>query len=106
MSTPSWNALDQLSAISGGRLLTDDDIGAIIHRALALWDRCGYGPRARVRRSSSAGRTPLARIISVTAAGHRASRRVMEKCGLTFQAEVMFRTAQVVWYAIDRPCKP
>ena len=46
---------------------------------------------------------PLARIISVTAAGHRASRRVMEKCGLTFQTEVTFRAAQVAWYAIDRP---
>jgi RimJ/RimL family protein N-acetyltransferase len=48
-------------------------------------------------------RTPLARIISATAAGHRASRRVMEKCGLTFQAETTFRGAQIAWYAIDRP---
>lgn len=47
--------------------------------------------------------TPLTRIISATAAGHRASRRVMEKCGLTFQAEVTFRGAEVAWYAIDRP---
>jgi RimJ/RimL family protein N-acetyltransferase len=47
--------------------------------------------------------TPLARIISATAAGHLASRRVMEKCGLVFQGEIAFRTAQVAWYAIDRP---
>ena len=52
------------------------------------------------------GRTPLARIISATAAEHRASRRVMEKCGLTFQAEIAFRGARVVWYAIDRPVAP
>ena len=38
-----------------------------------------------------------------TAAGHLASRRVMEKCGLVFQGEVAFRTARVAWYAIDRP---
>ena len=48
-------------------------------------------------------RTPLTRIISATAAGHRASRRVMEKCGLAFQAEIPFRGAQIAWYAIDRP---
>lgn len=48
-------------------------------------------------------RTPLTRIISVTAVAHRASRRVMEKCGLTFQAEVRFRETEGVWYAIDRP---
>jgi RimJ/RimL family protein N-acetyltransferase len=47
--------------------------------------------------------TPLQRIISATAAGHRASRRVMEKCGLTYQGEIAFRTARVAWYAIDRP---
>ncbi len=50
--------------------------------------------------------TPLARIISATAAGHRASRRVMEKCGLTFQAEMTFRKSLVAWYAIDRPAGP
>jgi len=47
--------------------------------------------------------TPLTRIISATAAGHHASRRVMEKCGLAFQAEMTFRGAQIAWYAIDRP---
>jgi RimJ/RimL family protein N-acetyltransferase len=50
--------------------------------------------------------TPLDRIISVTVAGHLASRRVMEKCGLAFQAEVTFRGAHGVWYAIDRPREP
>jgi RimJ/RimL family protein N-acetyltransferase len=47
--------------------------------------------------------TPLSRIISPTAVGHLASRRVMEECGLTFQGEIAFRTARVAWYAIDRP---
>jgi RimJ/RimL family protein N-acetyltransferase len=48
-------------------------------------------------------RTSQTRIISITAAGHRASRRVMEKCGLAFQAELAFRGSLIAWYAIDRP---
>jgi RimJ/RimL family protein N-acetyltransferase len=44
----------------------------------------------------------LERIISVTEASHRASQRVMEKCGLDFQSKLRFREASVVWYAIDR----
>jgi len=50
--------------------------------------------------------TSLNRIVSVTVPDHRASRRVMEKCGLTFQAEVAWRGTRVVWYAIDRPESP
>ncbi len=59
------------------------------------------GARAAIRFGWA--RTPLARIISATAAGHRASRRVMEKCGLIFQAETTFRGTPVAWYAVDRP---
>ena len=47
--------------------------------------------------------TPLKRIISVTVPDHLASRRVMEKSGLTLQGEVAYRSGTVVWYAIDRP---
>jgi RimJ/RimL family protein N-acetyltransferase len=47
--------------------------------------------------------TSLDRVISVTAPDHLASRRVMEKCGLTFQEELTWRETAVVWYAIDRP---
>lgn len=48
-------------------------------------------------------RTSLNRIISVTVPDHAASRRVMEKCGLTMQDEVVWKGTTVVWYAIDRP---
>lgn len=139
--------------ISGGKPLTEDVIGSIIERTLAIWDEHGYGPWAAIDRQTGrwVGRiglnllndwpgpdkwevgyelapeywgrglategareairfgwshTPLTRIISVTAAGHRASRRVMEKCGLAFQGEVTFRGAHGVWYAIDRPGVP
>ncbi len=44
----------------------------------------------------------LERIISVTRADHAASRRVMEKCGRTFQEQVVHKGGLVVWYAIDR----
>jgi RimJ/RimL family protein N-acetyltransferase len=44
----------------------------------------------------------LERIISVTSPAHRASRRVMEKCGLAYQGEVRWRGTTVVWYAVDR----
>jgi RimJ/RimL family protein N-acetyltransferase len=46
----------------------------------------------------------LRRIISVTRADHTASRRVMEKCGLTLQEQVRFHDVACVWYAID--CEP
>ena len=44
----------------------------------------------------------LERIISTARADNAASRRVMEKCGLTFQEELTHKGALVAWYAIDR----
>jgi RimJ/RimL family protein N-acetyltransferase len=44
----------------------------------------------------------LERIISAARADNVASRRVMEKCGLTFQGEFTHQGALVAWYAIDR----
>ena len=32
---------------------------------------------------------------------HFASRRVMEKCGLSHQGELWFQNARIVWYALD-----
>jgi RimJ/RimL family protein N-acetyltransferase len=44
----------------------------------------------------------LARIISITLPENAASRRVMEKAGLTYRGETRWRGHDVVWYAIDR----
>ena len=44
----------------------------------------------------------LERIISVTVPENAASRRVMEKAGLTPRGETRWRGFDVVWYAIDR----
>ena len=43
----------------------------------------------------------LPRIIGPTVPENVASRRVMEKCGLTYQGELRFRKARIVWYALD-----
>ena len=43
----------------------------------------------------------LSRIIGATLPEHVASRKVMEKCGLTYQGELQFRHARIVWYALD-----
>ena len=47
-------------------------------------------------------RLGLERIISITLPENAASRRVMEKCGLTVQGETRWGGHDVVWYAIDR----
>jgi RimJ/RimL family protein N-acetyltransferase len=44
----------------------------------------------------------LERIISITAPGNVASRRVMEKAGLTLRGETRWRGHEVIWYALDR----
>ncbi len=43
----------------------------------------------------------LQRIISPTVPENIASRRVMEKCGLTYQGLIRWRKTDCVWYAID-----
>ncbi len=44
----------------------------------------------------------LERIISITLPENAASRRVMEKAGLTYRGETRWRGNDVIWYAIDR----
>jgi len=44
----------------------------------------------------------LERIISIALPQNVASRRVMEKAGLTFRGETRWRGNDVVWYAVDR----
>jgi RimJ/RimL family protein N-acetyltransferase len=68
----------------------------------AVWGRglATEGGRAAVRHGFEV--VGLDRIISVTRADHAASRRVMDKCGLAFQEQLVHKGALVVWYAIDR----
>jgi RimJ/RimL family protein N-acetyltransferase len=66
-----------------------------------FWGRglAAEGAREGVRVGFQQG--GLDRIISVTVPEHRASQRVMEKCGLTRRGERDWRGTRVVWYAID-----
>lgn len=109
-----WAAVDRQTGAWVGRiglnLLADwpgpDKWEVGFELAPEYWGRGLAAEGARAAIQFGWAHTPLARIISVTAAGHRASRRVMEKCGMTFQAELAFRGAQVAWYAIDRADVP
>jgi RimJ/RimL family protein N-acetyltransferase len=106
-----WAALEKGSGRWIGRIglnLLDDWPGADkwevgFELVPAAWGQ-GYateGARRTIRFAWN--ETPLMRIISVTVPDHLASRRVMEKAGMSLQGELAFRETTVVWYAIDRP---
>jgi len=48
----------------------------------------------------------LPRIVSFTLPDNVASRRVMEKCGLTFRGTTPWRGLEHVWYALEAPSIP
>jgi RimJ/RimL family protein N-acetyltransferase len=78
------------------------EVGWVLHPY--YWGRglATEGGRASVRFGlEEAG---LDRIFSTTFPDHAASRRVMEKCGLTYRGTLFWepRGFDVVWYAIDR----
>jgi len=49
------------------------------------------------------GALGLARLMAITLAENRASRRVMEKLGLRYEKDTVFHDLPVVYYALDRP---
>lgn len=78
------------------------EVGWVLHPY--YWGRglATEGGRASVR--FGLDKAGLDRIISTTFPEHTASRRVMEKCGLTYRGTLYWeaRRIDVVWYAIDR----
>jgi RimJ/RimL family protein N-acetyltransferase len=76
------------------------EVGWELHRE--FWGRglATEGGRASVRYGFEV--VGLDRIMSATMATNAASRRVMDKCGLRFQAELHLPQTVVAWYAIDR----
>ena len=68
----------------------------------AYWNRglATEGARASLRYGFRG--LGLGRIISITLPQNAASRRVMEKAGLTLRGETRWRGLDVVWYAADR----
>jgi ribosomal-protein-alanine N-acetyltransferase len=105
-----WAAIEKVSGKWVGRiglnLLADwplDDkweVGWLLDRT--YWGRglATEGGQAGLRFGFEAAK--LERIISVTVPDNIPSRRVMEKCGLTYQGELSWRESDVVWYAIGR----
>lgn len=77
-----------------------------LHRAFWGLGYATEGGRAGVRFGFET--VGLARIIAITVPHHTVSRRVMEKCGLTYQGvkaqtdQRMHVARDMVWYAIDR----
>lgn len=105
-----WAALEKTSGRWVGRVglnLLEDwpgehkwEIGFELHPDFWGKGLAAEGAREGVQVGFDEG--GLDRIISVTVPRNHASRRVMEKCGLTFRGEREWRDTRVVWYAIDR----
>jgi RimJ/RimL family protein N-acetyltransferase len=105
-----WAAVDRTSGRWLGQIGLNElpswpgpqkiEVGWELHPS--VWGRglATEGGRAAVRHGFEV--VGLERIISVTRADHAASRRVMEKCGLAFQEQLIHKGALVVWYAVDR----
>ena len=104
-----WSVLDKTSGAWLGQLglnRLDDwpdvdrvEVGWALHQQ--CWGRglATEGARAALQYGFATHRLP--RIISVTVPANTASRRVMEKAGLTYQSSRAYRNTDVVWYAID-----
>lgn len=76
----------------------DPEIGWWLARR--LWDRGLATEAARVALRDAFERVGLERIVSVAMVGNAASRRIMEKLGLTFETEFDDEGVQLVRYAI------
>lgn len=105
-----WTAIDKATGVIIGRvglnLLADwpgpDNWELGWELDPAFWGRglATEGGKAGVRLGfQTAG---LARIISATLRENLASRRVMEKCGLSYQGTMPYSGTELVWYAISR----
>lgn len=71
--------------------------------APAVWGR-GYATEAgRVALGWAVGQPALRAIISITRPDNLRSRRVMERLGLTYAGETVWRGSGQVWYGIELP---
>lgn len=70
------------------------------------WGRGLATEAARAAIVDGFDRVGLARILSWTLPENVASRRVMEKCGLSFRGNAPWADRDHVWYAIERPVEP
>lgn len=66
-----------------------------------VWGRGNATEAARAALGWAAGQPGLNAIISITRPDNVASRRVMEKLGLTYRGETVWRGFAQVWYGIE-----
>jgi ribosomal-protein-alanine N-acetyltransferase len=106
-----WAVEEKASGTFVGRigLLYHEDWPEGEHKAEVAWlvDRAFWGRGFATEGALASLRygfeeLGLDRIISISLPENRASRRVMEKAGLTYQGETRWRGHDVVWYAVDR----
>jgi RimJ/RimL family protein N-acetyltransferase len=107
-----WAAIEKATGAWIGRIGLDEledwpgpdriEVGFELHPA--WWGRGLATEGALAALAFGFAQHGLRRIISVTAAGNAAARRVMEKAGLTYQGTRPWKNPDVpvVWYAIDR----
>lgn len=76
------------------------EVGWTLQRS--AWGRGLATEGARAALDHGFDRLHLERIISITSEDNLASRRVMEKCGLSHRGRARWRGHDVIWYAIDR----
>jgi len=109
-----WAVEDRTSGAFIGRigLMRHDDWPEGAHKTEVGWllDRSFWGrgfategALASIRHGF--GELGLGRIISIAIPENQASRRVMEKAGLTHRGQARWKGLDVVWYAIDRENK-
>ncbi len=106
-----WAAEEKATGAVIGRigLLYHDDWPVGEHKTEVGWllDRSRWGKGLATEGALASIRygfeeLGLERIISIALPANLASRRVMEKAGLTLRGEARWRGFEVVWYGIDR----
>lgn len=79
--------------------LNEVDLGCRFRRA--FWGRGLATEAARASLADGFGRLGLRRIVGLVEPEHRASVRVLEKCGMTFERMVDYRGTNVAQYAVS-----
>jgi len=78
------------------------EIELAYHVVPSAWNR-GYASEAAAALLAAAWETGLDHVVAVAMPGNAASRRVMEKLGMSLEGSTRYREFDVVRYSIERP---